>query len=55
MSDGLFDRFKGRLGTVLIDPPWRFVSRTGKVAPGHKRLRRYRTMRFEEIAALPVG
>ena len=45
----------GTFGTILIDPPWRFQNRTGKMAPEHKRLRRYRTMSFEEIAALPVG
>ncbi len=43
-----------RFGTILIDPPWRFLNRTGKVAPEHRRLRRYRTMSFEDIAALPV-
>lgn len=42
-------------GTILIDPPWRFQNRTGKVAPEHRRLHRYRTMSFDEIAALPVG
>lgn len=42
-------------GTILIDPPWRFQNRTGKVAPEHRRLHRYRTMDFDEIAALPVG
>lgn len=41
-------------GTILIDPPWRFANRTGKMAPEHKRLHRYPTMSFEEIAALPV-
>ncbi len=44
----------GTFGTILIDPPWRFQNRTGKMAPEHKRLRRYATMSFEEIAALPV-
>lgn len=44
-----------RFGTILIDPPWRFINRTGKVAPEHNRLRRYDTMSFEEIANLPVG
>jgi N6-adenosine-specific RNA methylase IME4 len=44
-----------RFGTVLIDPPWRFQNRTGKMAPEHKRLSRYGTMSFEEIYALPVG
>jgi hypothetical protein len=30
--------------TALADPPWQFENRTGKVAPEHQRLRRYRTM-----------
>ena len=41
-------------GTVLADPPWRFGNRSGKFAPEHHRLRRYRTMSLHEIAALPV-
>jgi N6-adenosine-specific RNA methylase IME4 len=45
----------GQFGTVLLDPPWRFANRTGKMAPEHKRLHRYPTMSVEEIAALPVG
>jgi N6-adenosine-specific RNA methylase IME4 len=45
----------GRFGTILVDPPWRFANRTGKMAPEHKRLRRYDTLSVEEIAALPVG
>jgi N6-adenosine-specific RNA methylase IME4 len=45
----------GRFGTILIDPPWRFANRTGKMAPEHKRLHRYPTLSFAEIAALPVG
>lgn len=43
-----------RFGTLLADPPWRFVNRTGKVAPEHRRLSRYGTMSTDEIAALPV-
>ncbi len=42
-------------GTVLADPPWRFVNRTGKVAPEHRRLSRYDTMAWREIAAMPVA
>lgn len=42
-------------GTVLADPPWRFMNRTGKVAPEHRRLSRYDTMSWQEIAALPVA
>jgi N6-adenosine-specific RNA methylase IME4 len=41
--------------TVLVDPPWRFVNRTGKMAPEHRRLSRYETLSVDEIAALPVG
>jgi N6-adenosine-specific RNA methylase IME4 len=44
-----------RFATVLADPPWRFLNRTGKVAPEHTRLSRYDTMAATEIAALPVG
>ena len=41
-------------GTVLADPPWRFMNRTGKVAPEHRRLSRYDTLSAAEIAELPV-
>jgi len=44
-----------RFRTVLADPPWQFLNRTGKMAPEHKRLMRYRTMTVKEIADLPVG
>ncbi|TCD10982.1 MT-A70 family methyltransferase [Oricola cellulosilytica] len=40
--------------TVLADPPWRFINRTGKVAPEHRRLSRYETMTTDDICALPV-
>jgi N6-adenosine-specific RNA methylase IME4 len=40
--------------TMLADPPWRFDNRTGKVAPEHRRLRRYGTMTLDEICALPI-
>lgn len=40
--------------TVLADPPWRFINRTGKVAPEHRRLARYETMQTKDIASLPV-
>lgn len=42
-------------GTLLADPPWRFAHRTGKISPEHRRLSRYDTMDWKEIAALPVG
>ncbi len=44
-----------RFRTVLADPPWRFVNRTGKMAPEHRRLARYATMSTAEICALPVA
>jgi N6-adenosine-specific RNA methylase IME4 len=44
-----------RFSTVLADPPWRFINRTGKMAPEHRRLSRYDTMTVENIAALPVA
>jgi len=44
----------GKFSTILVDPPWRFQNRTGKVAPEHRRLRRYPTMSFSEIAEMPV-
>jgi N6-adenosine-specific RNA methylase IME4 len=44
-----------KFATVLADPPWQFTNRTGKIAPEHRRLSRYRTMRVEEICSLPVA
>ncbi|OGP63352.1 MAG: S-adenosylmethionine-binding protein [Deltaproteobacteria bacterium RBG_13_53_10] len=41
--------------TILADPPWQFVNRTGKMAPEHKRLKRYSTMSLQEIMELPVS
>ena len=40
--------------TILSDPPWQFINRSGKIAPEHRRLSRYGTMRLEEMMALPV-
>lgn len=45
----------GKYGTILADPPWRFMNSTGKVAPEHKRLRRYKTLSLDEIKAIPVS
>jgi N6-adenosine-specific RNA methylase IME4 len=44
----------GQYGTILADPPWQFMNRTGKMAPEHRRLARYPTLGFEEIKELPV-
>jgi len=43
-----------KYSTILADPPWQFNNRTGKMAPEHKRLNRYQTMKLEEICELPV-
>lgn len=48
-------RVVGGFGTILVDPPWQFQNRTGKVAPEHKRLSRYATMTLDEIMALDVA
>src|SRR3990170_1718779 len=41
--------------TILADPPWQFTNRTGKVAPEHRRLSRYQTLKLDEILSLPVA
>jgi N6-adenosine-specific RNA methylase IME4 len=41
--------------TVLADPPWQFINRTGKVAPEHRRLSRYSTLSLEQIKEIPVA
>jgi N6-adenosine-specific RNA methylase IME4 len=45
---------RGQFATVLADPPWRFSNRTGKMAPEHRRLSRYATMRLDDIMDLPI-
>ena len=35
--------------TIYADPPWQFSNRTGKMAPEHKRLNRYPTMKLNDI------
>lgn len=45
----------GKFGTILADPPWEFQNSTGKIAPKHKRLKRYNTMKLEDIKALPIS
>jgi N6-adenosine-specific RNA methylase IME4 len=46
---------KQPFGTLLADPPWRFQNRTGKVAPEHRRLSRYDTLSWKDIASAPVA
>ena len=59
-SENCVDPFAGfprdrKFATILADPPWRFANRTGKGAPEHGRLARYRTLSLDEILALPVA
>lgn len=44
-----------RFSCVLADPPWQFINRTGKIAPEHRRLSRYGTLRTDLISSLPVS
>jgi hypothetical protein len=44
-----------RFGTILADPPWQFQNRTGKVAPEHKRMSKYGTMKLDHITAIIAG
>ncbi|MEM6780865.1 MAG: MT-A70 family methyltransferase [Pseudomonadota bacterium] len=56
MSNSIFKELKGqKFGTILADPPWQFANRTGKVAPEHKRLNRYKTMSHDDIMNMPVA
>lgn len=41
--------------TIYADPPWQFANRTGKMAPEHKRLNRYSTMKLDDIKEMPVA
>jgi N6-adenosine-specific RNA methylase IME4 len=43
-----------KFGTILVDPPWQFQNRTGKIAPEHKRLSRYGTLKLDQISSIPV-
>jgi N6-adenosine-specific RNA methylase IME4 len=49
------EEHRAGFGAILLDPPWRFKNRTGKVAPEHRRLARYSTLSFDELEHLPVG
>jgi N6-adenosine-specific RNA methylase IME4 len=51
----LLNKAPGPYATILADPPWQFQNRTGKMAPEHKRLLRYPTMKLPEIVELPVA
>lgn len=53
-ANDLRSKVQGKFGTILADPPWQFMNRTGKMAPEHRRLMRYPTMKLQEIMKLPV-
>ncbi|HET8548358.1 MAG TPA: MT-A70 family methyltransferase [Bryobacteraceae bacterium] len=55
ITEELLRSVPGQYRTILADPPWQFVNRTGKVAPEHRRLSRYGTLTIEQIKALPVA
>jgi len=56
LADDLMSFAGGRrFATILADPPWRFINRSGKIAPEHRRLSRYATLGTDEIATLPVS
>ncbi len=54
-AKNLNKKLNKKFGTLLVDPPWQFSNRTGKMAPEHKRLHRYTTLSLQEIKELPVG
>lgn len=55
-AEDLLESVQGQqFGTILADPPWQFMNRTGKMAPEHRRLLRYPTMELEDILSLPVS
>jgi N6-adenosine-specific RNA methylase IME4 len=55
-ADDLLRFARGRhFATILADPPWQFTNKTGKVAPEHRRLSRYGTMKLDEIMRLPIA
>lgn len=55
ISEDLLRSIRKQYKTILVDPPWQFSNRTGKMAPEHRRLGRYPTLSFDEINNIPVG
>jgi N6-adenosine-specific RNA methylase IME4 len=54
-AEDLLSMGTDKFGAILADPPWQFSNRTGKMAPEHRRLMRYPTMKLNEIMELPVS
>lgn len=56
VGEEFYKAFEGsKFHTILADPPWRFQNRTGKMAPEHKRLNRYETLDFSDLAEMPIS
>lgn len=55
LVDAIWQLQEHRPKTILADPPWQFVNRTGKMAPEHRRLSRYSTLSLAHIKSLPVS
>ncbi len=52
----LLASFAGKsFSTILADPPWQFINRTGRMAPEHRRLNRYDTLDTKQICQLPIS
>jgi N6-adenosine-specific RNA methylase IME4 len=43
-----------KVATLLADPPWQFKNKSGKIAPEHRRLSRYSTLKLDEIKLMPI-
>lgn len=54
-AEDFIQKVKNKYCTILVDPPWRFTNRTGKMAPEHQRLYRYSTLSLKEIKEIPVS
>lgn len=54
-AEDLLKNVKKKYSTILADPPWQFTNRTGKMAPEHRRLSRYKTLILEDILEMPVS
>lgn len=45
----------GKFGTILADPPWRYMNRGSKGSPEYSRCFRYNTLSLETIKSLPIN
>lgn len=54
MSAGPISSVRGGFGTILIDPPWSFRNKAGRMAPENLGARGYQTQSDAWILGLPV-